>query len=54
MGRPRKVIEGVESEELEANSEPLIITVSELQKLSHEEKTKFRFSGGTVIEDPIN
>jgi hypothetical protein len=54
MGRPRKVIEGAEGEEPEANSDPLVLTVSELQKLSPEEKTKFRFSGGTVIEDPIN
>lgn len=54
MGRPKKVIEGVESEEPEVNSDPLILTVSEIQKLSIEEKNKFRFSGGTVIEDPIN
>lgn len=35
-----------------AESDPLILTVSEVAKLSDEEKAKFRHSGGTVIEDP--
>lgn len=51
MGRPRKIVDGAESDEPEVNSDPLILTVSELQQLSQEEKTKFRHSGGTVIED---
>lgn len=40
-----------EAQEL-AEANPLILTVSEVAKLSDEEKAKFRHSGGTVIEDP--
>lgn len=35
-----------------AEANPLVLTVSEVSKLSDEEKAKFRHSGGTVIEDP--
>lgn len=35
-----------------AEANPLVLTVSEVAKLSDEEKAKFRHSGGTVIEDP--
>lgn len=42
-----------ESKQPEAQAEnPLVLTVSQIAKLSDEEKARFRHSGGTVIEDP--
>jgi hypothetical protein len=38
----------------EAKAEvPLVLTLSQIAKLTDEEKAKFRHSGGTAIEDPI-
>lgn len=52
MARP-KAEPKVETEIVEAKAEmPLVMTLSEIAKLSEAEKAKFRHSGGTVIEDP--
>lgn len=36
----------------EQSAGPIVLTVSQLEKLSDEEKQSFRASGGTVTNDP--
>lgn len=52
MARPKSEPKP-EAESVEVKPDmPLVLTVSEVAKLSEAEKAKFRHSGGTVIEDP--
>ncbi len=46
--KPKKETEQAPQESAEAK--PLVMTISELSKLSDEEKQAFRDSGGTSIE----
>ncbi len=41
------------TEDETAITDPMVITVSELEKLNDEQKQEFRQKGGTVTPDPI-
>lgn len=56
MGRPKKITEETESQEIETTSQgeveiPLILSASELQKLTTEQQQLFRSKGGTSTEN---